>query len=303
MRFVILFLVLLIDPASAQVGPALGLGGGPGHVAAASYSGAGDVFSGAKLWVGLRAYTSATRGNALINACNSTGGVDVLCADLSSNATTGALVSGTIGGITCPGTNCTIKTWYNQGSLGSGNNCTQATVASRATLNASILGSLPAAIFGTVAGYTCGTGAAIAEPFTISVVVNRTGSFSSSVSVLGADNASTTYNYIFFSNSAGTDWALGGSSGTVIVGTVTQSAFHSAVGITNGSSSTLNIDAIAQGTGTLSSTGIASGDTFHLGSDGYVEAMTGDFTEGGVWPTAAGSPANLISNERAYWGF
>ncbi len=62
------------------------------------YTGPGNVASGATAWWGLRAYTSATRGNALINACNV---ADAACADLSSDATSGALTIPTIGGTAC----------------------------------------------------------------------------------------------------------------------------------------------------------------------------------------------------------
>src|ERR1039458_204497 len=80
-------------------------------VSCSSYIGPGDIVSWKSYW-SLRSYSCVTRGNKLVNVCNSTGGIDVGCADISSDPTTGALVSATIALITCPGTNCTIKTFY-----------------------------------------------------------------------------------------------------------------------------------------------------------------------------------------------
>ena len=105
------------------------------------YTGPGDVASGfVTFWSNSRAYSSAKRGSAIINVCNSTGGTDVGCADMVTSATTGILVPATISGISCPGANCTVKTYYDQ--VGS-NNCTQATIANRLTLTASQFGSIP----------------------------------------------------------------------------------------------------------------------------------------------------------------
>jgi hypothetical protein len=80
---------------------------------AAAYKGPDDVTTWQAFW-SLRAYSAATRGTKLANVCNSTGGVDVGCADMLSDAVTGNLVSATISGITCPGANCTVKTLYDQ---------------------------------------------------------------------------------------------------------------------------------------------------------------------------------------------
>jgi hypothetical protein len=118
---------------------ATGVGGGGFGGASAptcvslGYVGPGDVAGAgsALAWWGLRAYTAATCGAKLLNVCNSTGGVDVGCGDLSSSTTTGALVSGTIGGITCPGVNCTVKTAYD---LTGGGNCTGSCDASKALI-------------------------------------------------------------------------------------------------------------------------------------------------------------------------
>lgn len=112
----------------------------PAPAAPAGYTGPGDIIS-YDMYFGLRAYSAATRGQKLINACNSTGGVDVGCADLSSDATTGRLVPATISGITCPGANCTIKIYYDLLGANACNSLTcdetQTTISARDTLDSS----------------------------------------------------------------------------------------------------------------------------------------------------------------------
>src|SRR5215472_2788662 len=64
----------------------------------AVFKGEGDIVPGALAFWGLQAYTQATRGNKLINACHSTAGADDGCADLHSDATTGKLVPAVVDG-------------------------------------------------------------------------------------------------------------------------------------------------------------------------------------------------------------
>src|SRR6202042_1672288 len=112
---------------------------------APSYLGPGDIKSNWYFYYGTRAYSFATLGNKLVNLCNSTGGTDVLCADASSSVSTGDLVIP--GSLTsfCPGANCTIKTYYdisgNANCSSAACDATQLTIASRAILTASVIGS------------------------------------------------------------------------------------------------------------------------------------------------------------------
>ena len=143
----------------------------------AGYSGPGDVVTGAVAWYGLRAYNAASLGNAAVNVCNSTGGVDVLCQDFLTNATTGALVIATIGGVSCGVAPCTIKIWYDQSGFlncsSAACNITQATIADRYTLVLNCLGTLPCA---QGAGAETGSSASITtgfgQPGTTSLVWN-----------------------------------------------------------------------------------------------------------------------------------
>jgi hypothetical protein len=65
---------------------------------APAFTGPGDIVTGWDFWFGLRAFSSATRGNALVNVCNVPNST---CADFSSAPTTGNLVFADIGGVPC----------------------------------------------------------------------------------------------------------------------------------------------------------------------------------------------------------
>lgn len=180
-----------VAPAQAQLLAQLnmltGAGGKFKVSVAASYVGALDVSGAGTNVIGcysLQACSSALRGSAALNACDSTGGVDVACADLLTDATTGLLVAATIGGGTCPGTlgaNCTIKTWYAYTATAlattqcGGSDCHLKTgaggIASRPTLIASGFGSGPAAVMTQFQGLdTFTTSLTQAQPFTLAAV-------------------------------------------------------------------------------------------------------------------------------------
>src|SRR6266508_5790881 len=104
MKYILAF-ILALWSMPAYCGQMSLLGAGKVTVAS-GFTGPLDVISANVIaCYSLRACSAALRGNAAVNACNSTGGIDVGCGDLFTNATTGQLVAGTIGGITCPGAN------------------------------------------------------------------------------------------------------------------------------------------------------------------------------------------------------
>src|SRR5262245_13207637 len=108
--FLKFLLAALLSQASAA--PAT-TGGGGTNVVSGGYTGAGDIASFTAWWSNSRAYSSAKRGAAIINACNSAGGGDV-CADMVTDSTTGILTPATINTGACPGSQCTVKTYYDQ---------------------------------------------------------------------------------------------------------------------------------------------------------------------------------------------
>jgi hypothetical protein len=287
---VCLFLVLFVAPqARAQL-----IGEGVFRaVPAASYVGPGDVVSGALAWYGLRAYNSATRGNPLVNVCNSTGGVDVGCADLSSSATTGALVAATVSGITCPGANCTIKLWYDQS--GNGITLTQNTIANRAALTASCLGSEACAVFTSASSQSYSSSGTVssAQPYTMAGAYSETGVpeagiisvQSAEVGLLASGTAG--FGLLYDVNTGGASFAI------------SDSVFHVVQGIWNGASSVANVD----------NTTTTGNSTTALSGKVYLGVIFSDYPnasvfELGIWGLgfSSGQQTSMCHNSHTYWG-
>ena len=264
--------------------------GAPASGGAAAYTGPGDVTTFSQ-WYGIRAYSAAKRGTAAINVCNSTGGVDVGCADLSTDATTGKLVSATVSAITCPGTNCTIKTFYDQ--TGGGGDCTQATVASRATLPATGgPGSNPTASFNGSQNYTCGTTTGT-QPVSLSAVADRTGNTSAFNSVISFGFTVD----LLFNNSTN---SVGEYAGSVLATAATDGSFHAVQALANGASSSIYVD----GSSTAGNAGTTSPSTNTRFGTGVGGSCTCNIVEGGT--IASDKSANfaaLNSNQHSFWGF
>lgn len=121
-----------------------------------------------------RAYSASTLGRPIMLVCNSTGGVDVACMDMVTD-TTGTLSPATIGGIICPGTNCTIKRFYGFGRNAS--NLDQTEVATRAELASNCKTGFPCARFSGRQYYATdkNVAASVYRPPQVAFVAERTG--------------------------------------------------------------------------------------------------------------------------------
>lgn len=260
----------------------------------ASYTGLGDLgLSGLAAYWGLRAYSSATRGNKAINVCNVS---DVACADLSTDATTGNLTIGTVGGSSCAVITCTIKTIYDQSpsNICSGVcDLTQATIGSRPTLVTSCIGSLPCmACNGSQSASV--TFPTIGQPYFISGVAKRT-SGSGFADVLGFNTAGQVQ--FLFNNSANNFTIYAGTVGTPA--TAADGSFHAVSGNYNGASSTLGVN----GASTTVNAGAASatGTTTICSNN---NSLTGSVAELAFWNLGnASSVSALSTNQHSYWGF
>jgi hypothetical protein len=302
--FVLMLMLLFSSPASSGALTLLGAGkpptGGGG-----GYQGPGDVVGGAKGWWGLRAYSAADRGNRLIKACYTTGGVNNGCADLSSDATTGNLVPGLVDGShTCPGTNCTVQILYDRsGTL----NCaaaacdaTVAVVSNQPALTASCMGSLPCITWNTSIGSAALSPAAafgtVAQPLTFSFIYNLTSSATSGsiIACLNGSVFATNDTTPTFNNFAGSNFTVAMSTGTWYAN---QSVFNntSSVQYINGSSNS----------GTTGTNSCSAGDNVAIGWDSFNHTASAKTGEYGIWaggftPT---QQSNMNSNQRTYWGF
>jgi len=293
-------LFAIAAPASiAQLGMT-GVGGGFGGGAAA-YTGPLDVIASAKACYSLRACSSAKRGTKAVNACNSTGGGDV-CVDLLTDASTGNLVAQSVNSGTCPGTNCTIKIWYDQTA---GNACagattcdvTQATVANRPTLEANILNTtLPAAHFvATSTQKMVGANSlTVAQPLTLSVVAEHP---SGTAALVGIFSDTSTPTGFFFSSTTA-NVALFASALTANVA-ASDNAFHTFESLFNGASSSIFMDGTANTGLSSGASGFAS--AVNIGTTGF--EPTGFVTEAIIWSgDQTASQTSLCHNQRLYFG-
>jgi len=287
----------LIAPASAQVGMPWP---GPGTVHAAAYTGPGDLAT-FSAWYGLRAFKGTDRGQKLINACDSTGGTDVACADMLSDATTGALVPATIGGITCPGTNCTVKTAYEKSGSGVGD-ATQATVANRPALLSACLTPVTACMVWTNRStqyltMTTGSGNTLSQPFSMYTVATKNGDTQSTNTFGGSNNGGGNAADIGQDSTADQVHCKAGTALTV--SSVSSSLWHVTQFLANGAT---NSDCTIDGTSHTGNAGTGSVDLrLAVGGLNYVSPQyLGQIVEVGI---ASGSIASLNSNAKTYWGF
>lgn len=302
-----LLLLLAASPVAAQPLPwsvfdnkaALdGSGGGPPP----SYSGPGDIVGSNWItWYGLRAFNSATRGTKIANVCIP---LDAACADLSSDATTGALVISTIGGSSCGIVTCTIKTWYDQsGALAcaaaTACNITQATIANRPQLVVSCLNGLPCAQFTGGSSQQLVSAAALAsgyiQPLSLMAVANRT-TFSTYAAVLV--NAPTGNKGIYFFNTAN-NFTLFFNS--FVTASALDAHTHSIVALANSAASILKVD----GTDTTGDDGGDQwfADSLYVGGNNS-NYLTGNIFEAGAVNGNIGSTArsSIDTNQTSYWG-
>ena len=288
-----------------------------GGTSGTSYTGVGDlltvweptVTSWYAYW-STRAFSAATRGDPLMNACNSTGGVDVACSDILSDKDTGLLVPKVIGGITCPsvaaGTNCTVKTWYNQVVANSGD-VTQATIADRLTLTANCVNTTLACVTGSGAssqlldgywrvGFSIDSPVA---PYSMMCLGERTGGFTSQQDCIEAQDADSGA-FAGWTPSANTMYATSLLSSPTTIA-ATDSSWHSMQALIASSSAGFYFD----GAFTSASFGTNSGSGhLGIGGDRYVgnHNLHGNIIEAGIMLGAVGTTMNsaVYANQKSY---
>lgn len=258
-------------------------------VATTPYTGSGDIGGASGFWYGVRAFSSASRGSRALNVCNSTGGVDVGCADMLTSPATGDLVAAVIAGITCPGPNCTIAMAYDQ--TGNGWHLPQATVASRPTLPANCIGSRPCMACNGSQSLVSASGPTIFQPYTISSAAIRTGNtFTGGDMWISLANSAQ----LFFRNFPGFVSMYAFNEADVVA---PDGSYYAVQGLFNGASSSMYLN------GTLNSP-LDAGTVFMSGGIGMCNGLLGNILEMGEFGNI--SPATqsaLDANQRAYWGF
>jgi hypothetical protein len=277
-------------PAFPPVQPAPGGGG---------YTGPGDIVSGALAWHGLRCYSTAYTGNIADIWDAATGSTTETV--LGCNAG-GAIVvkSGSALATTCA-SGCKDKTLYDQSGQ---TNCgiaacdlTQSTNASRPTFTQNCIGSLPCLTFaGSQSLQSASTFSSTNQPYTISAVLERTGSFTTQMSVYG----DIACNGIFFTSTANTVGMFAQSS--VVSATATDSAAHAGQFVFNGASSSIKVDGTTTNPGNPGTNLLGSG-ALEMGSG--CGGTVGNVYEAGAWSGAfsSGQQTSMNANQHSYWGF
>lgn len=298
---IFLALWLAVMPGFAWAGSMTLLKAGSASSAPVTYTGPGDINTSPVVWYGLRAFSSATRGNASINLCDDTG---ANCSDVMTSATTGNLNSpGTHGSNNCAtsGT-CRVAIIYDQSGAASCSgacNLSDSTNANRPTLLWNCIGSLPCMQFnGTSAKMASSANVTLTvQPFTVSVAYERT-SNTGSFGVLLTENSTPTG--LLAANAANEVTLFAGS---VTTAPANDNAYHAVQGtLSNTISNNLYVDGSAS-TVTPGITGWTA-DIIVMGEDSSSRLFGGNMLEAGTWAgdqTANNSAMN--SNQHTYWGF
>lgn len=259
---------------------------------ASSYSGPGDIASGAFLWAGLRGYNTAFSGNVADVCDQSTG---LVCGTATWAGST--LTFPTIGGLACnDSTNiCVVSKLYDQS--GNGRDLIQTTNANRPVLVVSCISSKPCMSFnGSSQFLKCAScGSTQAQPHSQSGVGKWTSGTNAPITQSANGGTGGPGNF----HSAANTWQINDGSSCCSI-TKTDSTWYVFQALYNGASSKQQID---------TSTATGSANTRVMGVDYYFannqnnNRLGGNMTEGGFWASDISSNFNsLNTNAKAYWG-
>lgn len=273
--------------------------------AGASYTGPGDIVSGATAFYSLRAYSAAyaASGGLAVNLRNastnetcdfpvvSTGGLGV--ANNCSVSSNGLSLSTfcTLG--------CASPEWYDQ--TANAENALQSTAAKQPTLTLSCNNSLSCLVNVSGGGFVTGTITALSQPVTYSAVFERT-SATPGYGVIVADDGGSGTNLDLEGNSTTANSMLF-FAGSTVVFSETDNAWHSVQTTIQTTTSAYNVDGTDS---TGHSAGSNSGATARgvFTNNQLTNNFTGKISEVGVWHVAFTSTqrGNMCHNQYGYWG-
>lgn len=298
--FILLFLILLILPAFAQL-PLTGAGkGAPGG--GSSYTGVGDIVA-MQVYLGLRCYNNAYSGNVADIWDSATGNTTETLITCSSGGTLNETVNSLA--TTCSG-GCRVKTLYDQSGntncTGAACDVTQATNANRPTFTTSGCTGLS----GTKTWCMSATGT---QTLTSAANFNGTGT---QPYTFGCSVTFDTY--------AGNDACLGSGGATVFeiftpqfalfAGSqanstaITATTWYSAQAVFNSTTSTTLVNGSST-TSLNAGTSTNSGNKVNVFTDNFGNPHRGKGVEFYIATGAVsgGNQTSIESNIRAYWGF
>lgn len=272
----------------------------------ASYTGPGDVVSGATAWYGLRAYTAAIAAAAtqkLINIRNiaTSETCDVIVATnggFGNVANCSGSSSGDTVAVFCAesSSSCAVTEAYDQ--TGNGINATQATAADQPALTLSCVGSLPCMTgTGSAHGWLSSSAmTSITQPDTISVVAKFTATNQTYVFTTNNGNQ-----FLSHFTSANKYYCYAGATG--LTPTVPDNVLNAVNWTVNNTSSVCNVNG-TENSGTSGSAVTGTFITLMASSNAGAASMVGSFYDGGIWASSFTSTqrTNVCENQQAYWG-
>jgi hypothetical protein len=260
-----------------------------------SYTGPGDLVSGATGWWSCaRAYSAAfaAGGTPIMDLVDQAGANSIAINILSTGFVDLAAISNWVTAHTV--TTIRVTKLYDQ--TGNGLHATNATLTTMPALTLSALNGLPVMTLTAARGDRLNTATTTqAQPFSFSGVAQRTANFTTEQGILGV--TPTTIDMSF--NSATNQAKL--TAGTVLTATASNSAWHTLSAVFNGASpnSILVVDGSATtgsgGANALSAVGLRIGRSSAGGS------LDGQIAECGIWPAALNGTqyGDLNTNPRA----
>ena len=267
-----------------------------------SYTGPGDVVSGADAFWGLRGYNAAysTGSNPAAIVCNQTTFTICSTINILSN---GKFDTATASGSSACATTCVVKQLYDQTGNAHHLTCASGTACPVLTFNC-INTTLPCLTFAGAQTMTVSAAPTQAQPWTMTLITERTANFTTEMYPLHTADATTSDLGIRFTSAASS--VAGQCSSTVAPagGSVADSAWHNFALVCNGASSAIYVDAgsttASGGTSALTNTkALAIGENI-FGST----PLTGGILEAGIWGAGFNSTqaGNMNTNQSNYWG-
>lgn len=305
----LLAVLLACTAAIAQVGlPWPGPGTPNGGGACVSYTGPGDLVSGAVAWWGIRGYACANTSGST-KAINIKRASDSETCDVLINSsgqlgnTTGC--SGADNGVStvtfCNATTCTIPKWYDQSGNGrdvTNNSAGTATLTPSATIASQL-------VTVSTSGYCTAATLSVPQIVSFSYVHKLSSGSGGLQTAAGLDPTPT---------QVGVD--TNGTQVFVYAGTlqehsgINSTIWHANQSILNGSSSQISLDGTAF-TGLAPGAGSSTARVLCFLAADTADTLVfngGQVREMGIWPNAAAATfltnlSNLNSNQHTYWGF
>jgi hypothetical protein len=308
------FLLALAGSSHAQGG----MGPGPGmvHSTGSSYSGPGDVVSGATAWGSCaRAYNAAYANgtNPLCDLVDTSAGGTAICTlrvlttgfvDLAGSYCTGSTTPAAACAAAAGGA-CRVSKIYDQ--TGTTTGWVNATNSQRPVLTFSALNSLPGWTCTAAANSFLATNAAITiatPPITYVAVAKRTANFTTLQAMLGwgtAPNSSLSFN-----TSANTAAISQNGAGFATLGSLTDSSFHAVQGFVDatGLAGVLSADG-TDGSSASVGTDAVSSRALRVCRFAGGSSLDGVMMEAGIWAVALDGTqrGNLNSNMHGTNGY